>query len=248
MAADAIAGDIEADLAAAGDPKRAEQEQRYLKSDLRHFGASVPATRKIVKAVLAAQPQLGHGELVRTVEALWARPVHECRAAAVELLDLRADLLVPEDIALIERMLRESRTWALVDGLAASVAGPLVERFPELAARLDAWAADEDFWIRRSALLALLLPLRAGGGDFDRFGRYASGMLAEREFFIRKAIGWVLRDTSRKRPDLVFEWLLPRAASASGVTVREAVKYLAAEQRDAILTAYRDGRARAAKA
>ena len=248
MAADAIAGDIEADLAAAGDPKRAEQEQRYLKSDLRHFGASVPATRKIVKAALAAQPQLGHGELVRTVEALWARPVHECRAAAVELLDLRADLLVPEDIALIERMLRESRTWALVDGLAASVAGPLVERFPELAATLDAWAVDADFWIRRSALLALLLPLRAGGGDFHRFGRYADEMLGEPEFFIRKAIGWVLRDTSRRRPDLVFGWLLPRAATASGVTVREAVKRLAPEQREAILAAYREGRARKATA
>lgn len=59
-------------------------------------------------------------------------------------------------------------------------------------------------------------------------------MLDEREFFVRKAIGWVLRDTSRKRPDLVFEWLLPRAARASGVTRREAVKYLSAEQRDAI--------------
>jgi len=247
VAADAIAREIEAHLAEAGDPQRAEQERQYLKSALRHFGASVPATRKIAKAALTARPQFGHDELVRAVEALWARPVHECRAAAVELLELRAGLLGPGDLDLIERMLRDAQTWALVDGLAASVAGPLVERFPELAARLDAWAADEDFWLRRAALLALLLPLRAGGGDFGRFGRYAAGMLAEREFFIRKAIGWVLRDTSRRRPGLVFEWLLPRAAAASGVTVREAVKHLAPAQREAILEAYRGGRARVAK-
>ncbi len=120
------------------------------------------------------------------------------------------------------------------DGLAASVVGPLVEREPSLGATLDRWAADEDFWIRRSALLALLLALRRGEGDFDRFGRYADSMLGEKEFFVRKAIGWVLRDTGRKRPDLVYAWLLPRAARASGVTVREAVKPLSDEQRAAV--------------
>jgi 3-methyladenine DNA glycosylase AlkD len=236
---EALAGEIELQLERAGDPERAEHEKRYLKSSLHHLGTSVPATRRVAKTAIAEHDDLGHAELERLVEALWARPVHECRAAAVELLDLRADLLVPADIGSIERMLRASRTWALVDGLAASVTGPLVERFPELEATLDRWAVDDDFWIRRSALLALLLPLRRGSGDFERFGRYADAMLSEREFFIRKAIGWVLRDTSRKRPDMVSAWLLPRAARASGVTVREAVKYLSPEQRDAILAAYR---------
>jgi 3-methyladenine DNA glycosylase AlkD len=168
--------------------------------------------------------------------------VHECRAAAAELLELCATTLRAEDLALVERMLREARTWALVDGLAASVSGPLVERHPELAATLDRWAEDDDFWLRRSALLAHLLPLREGRGDFERFSRYADAMLEEREFFIRKAIGWVLRDTSRKRPQLVYEWLVPRAGRASGVTVREAVKHLPDEQHDEILAAYRSGR------
>ncbi|MGO8687073.1 MAG: DNA alkylation repair protein [Candidatus Dormibacteria bacterium] len=134
-------------------------------------------------------------------------------------------------------LLRESRTWALVDELAAVVVGGLVERHPELGSTLDRWAGDPDFWIRRSALLALLLPLRRGAGDFARFAAYAETMLDEREFFIRKAIGWVLRDTGRKRPGLVYEWLLPRAWRASSVTVREAVKPLSPEQRAAILAA-----------
>jgi 3-methyladenine DNA glycosylase AlkD len=129
---------------------------------------------------------------------------------------------------------RESRTWALVDGLSVSVMGALVERHPELAPVLDRWAVDDDFWLRRAALLALLVPLRQGRGDFDRFGRYADAMLDEREFFIRKAIGWVLRETARKRPDLVYDWLLPRAVRASGVTIREAIKPLSAVQRGAI--------------
>jgi 3-methyladenine DNA glycosylase AlkD len=83
------------------------------------------------------------------------------------------------------------------------------------------------------------VPLRRGAGDFPRFTRYADQMLEEREFFIRKAIGWVLRETARRRPDLVADWLAPRIHRASGVTVREAVKPLPPAQRDALVAAYR---------
>jgi 3-methyladenine DNA glycosylase AlkD len=110
---------------------------------------------------------------------------------------------------------------------------------PDLTTVLDRWATDDDFWLRRSALLALLVPLRKGGGDLDRFLRHADAMLDEKEFFVRKAIGWVLRDVGKKRPDVVFAWLLPRARRASGVTLREAVKPLGPEQRQAIELARR---------
>ena len=93
-------------------------------------------------------------------------------------------------------------------------------------------------------MLALLRQLRRGGGDFTRLARYAQAMLPDREFFIRKAIGWVLRETAKKRPDLVYRWLLPRCAVASGVTVREAVKYLSPRQRTDILAAYASARRR----
>jgi 3-methyladenine DNA glycosylase AlkD len=143
-------------------------------------------------------------------------------------------------VALVEELLRTSGTWALVDGLAADVMGSLVQRFPELLATLDRWATDDNFWIRRSAMLALLVPLRRGdAAQFERFAGYADAMLAEREFFIRKAIGWVLRETAKRQPDLVAAWLTPRAGRASGVTMREAVKWLPADQRDALLAAYR---------
>ena len=190
---------------------------------------------------------LSHDDLVGVVEALWQESVHERRMAAAELLAMNVDRLGYDDAALLERLLRESRTWALVDVLAASVVGDLVERDERFGAVLDRWAGDGDLWIRRSALLALLVPLRKGVGDFERFGRYADAMLDEREFFIRKAIGWVLRDTARKRPDMVYKWLLPRAARASGVTVREAVKPLSEAQRRSVIAAAAPTQARRAK-
>lgn len=91
-------------------------------------------------------------------------------------------------------------------------------------------------------MLALLPPLRRGAGDFRRFARYADAALDEPEFFLRKPIGWVLRETAKRRPDLVYEWLSPRIARVSGVTLREAVRYLSAAQRDELLTAYQSSK------
>jgi 3-methyladenine DNA glycosylase AlkD len=234
----ALADGIERELRAAGSPERARHEKRYVKSDLEHFGTSVPAIRRAAVRLRREHPELDRATLVALVEALWTRGIHECRGAAVELLDLHPGLLGARDAALLERLLRESRTWALLDSLAASVVGPFLERFPQAAARLDRWAKDPDFWMRRAALLVHLVPLREGRGDFARFARLADPMLEDREFFVRKAIGWVLRDASRADPARVSAWLLPRAHRAAGLTVREGVKYLAPRERQRILSAH----------
>jgi 3-methyladenine DNA glycosylase AlkD len=232
-----LVAEIDAQLRARGTPDRAAHEKAYLKSKLDHYGATVPAIRSVTRSVARDHPAFGHDELIAAVRALWSAPVHERHLAAAELLELDAALLEPGDLEFLEWLLRDSRTWALVDPIAASVVGPLFDRHPEVGAVLDRWAADEDFWIRRAALLALLGGLRRGEGDFARFSRYADAMLDEKEFFVRKAIGWVLRETAKQRPQLVFDWVLPRAGRASGVTRREAIKPLSPEQRAAVLAA-----------
>jgi 3-methyladenine DNA glycosylase AlkD len=230
--------DIDRGLRAGGSPDRAAQQAAYLKSELQHYGTPVPVVRAEVAAFGRRNPGLGRSDVTALASALWTARVHERRLAAIEVLTAHRRVLDADDIELVERLLRDSRTWALVDPLAHDVAGRLVERHPHLGAVLDRWVTDDDFWIRRAALLTLLRPLRAGGGDFERFGRYADRLLDEGEFFIRKAIGWVLRDTARRRPDLVFDWILPRAARASGVTIREVVKPLSAAQSAAVLAAH----------
>ena len=223
-----IAAALEKELRAAGTLGRAVQEKRYLKSALEHFGVPVPEVRRRTLAALRAVKDLTREEVIALARRLWSRPVHELRSAAAEVLKARAKLLVAEDATdVLEPLLRESKTWALVDTLSAEIGHVMLERFPkELAGTLDRWAKDDDFWVRRSALLALLGGLRRGGGDFERFSRYADAMLEEKEFFIRKAIGWILRETSKKRPELVAEWVAPRAARMSGLTLREATRQL----------------------
>ena len=232
---DEVVAEIVAALQTAADPDRAVQERAYLKSSLVHWGVRVPETRAIVTRALPRRTAPSHGLVVGVATELWAEPVHERRVAACHVLELHGAVLGAADLPVLERLLREARTWALVDVLAPNVVGPLQERDPDgVGPTLDAWNTDQDFWVRRASLLALLVPLRSGRGEWDRFTRYADACWQETEFFIRKALGWILRDTAKRRPDLVFTWLLPRAATASGVTIREAVKPLSAEQRAAI--------------
>lgn len=234
MTPQAVADAVELELAGAGTPERARQDEAYLKTDLSFLGVAVPRVRRVARAHLPPARE----ELLAVVEALWRRPVHECRLAAVELLVAGRHLLGTQDAALLERLLRDAGTWALVDPLAIDVVGPLAERVG-LGPVLDRWAGDEDVWLRRSALLSQLLPLRRGDGDPTRFLGYADALLDDRTVWVRKAIGWVLRDAGRRRPELVAQWLLPRAARASGVTVREAVRHLPAGLHDAVLAAAR---------
>src|SRR5690606_36138096 len=218
--------------------ERASHEKAYLKSELDFLGASVPTCRAAAKGIRRDHPELPATTVHAIVDDLWRRGIHECRVAAVELLAAYVDRLDPADLDRLERLVREAGTWALVDKL-ANVAAAVVERHPDAVDTLDRWSVDPDFWVRRLSLLTLLPALRQGGGDFDRFAAYADRMLEEREFFIRKAIGWVLRDTGKRRPELVRDFLAPRLDRAAGLTVREAVKHLPPADRDALLAAYR---------
>jgi 3-methyladenine DNA glycosylase AlkD len=235
----ALVDELDEALRRAGDPVRAVAEKAYLKSPIDHYGVSVPGTRKAVHSVVDVREPLSRTTLLRLVRRLWKGMVSEQRMAAIMLLESHLDLLKADDLALVERMIRGSFTWAYVDNLAATVAGALVERNPELAKELDRWAVDECFWVRRSAMLALLGPLRRGDGDWSRFVRYADAMLDEKEFFIRKAIGWVLRETSKKEPKRVREYVEKRLDRMSGVTFREAVKRLPERTREELTKAYK---------
>ena len=221
----ALASEIETGLRAFANPERAASEKRYLKSDLEFLGTGVPALRRVTKAALRDYSDLTRADLLGLTEELWGNGLFELRPAAVHGLGFRNTLLEPRDVAAIEPLLRDAKTWALIDSLATTVLAPLVERHPELDSTLDRWAQDQGFWMRRAAMLALLPALRRGEGDF-----------------VRKAIGWVLREVSKKRPALVSAWLAPRTGRASGVTGRAAAKYLPDADRERLMAAYREHR------
>lgn len=231
-AANQLADELVERLLPHADPIRADTERAYLKSEREFLGVSVPLGRRAVKAFLKDHPELGADDVADDVVALaaglWDGPFFECRRSAVEILAAKVSLLDETHLSYVGELVRDGETWALVDPLATAVAGPVVCRgvTVRIGTLLDGWSVDESFWVRRLSMLALLPSLKQSDAEWDRFCGYADDMLREREFFIRKAIGWILRDVSRRRPDDVRAYVEPRLERMSGVTRCEATKYL----------------------
>ena len=227
----ALADDLGTELEGNGSEERAVNEKRYLKSELTHYGVSVPVIRKLARRFARERKDFSKAELIGLTVELWYRNVYELRKLAVNIMAVKAEILDSDDVSFVEGLLRHSHTWALIDDLAINVVAPMLLTTPNAQQVRSMWSEDSDFWVRRTAMLALLPRLRRGLNGWDEFAGYADAMLVESEFFIQKAIGWVLREVSKHSPDLVFEWMQPRVAMASSVTFREATKYLSEEQR-----------------
>jgi 3-methyladenine DNA glycosylase AlkD len=222
-------------LAAVGSADRAVNEKAYLKSELVFLGSDMPAIRKIAKALIVRVRAADEASVRPLVVALWGTGVHELRAVAMFVLEANEAALGARDIPLVARLLRESRSWAYLDWICFKVAAPMLPRVPQLRRTLPRWARDDDFWMRRAALLTLLPGLKDGTVPFSAFVALAVPMLGEREFFIRKALGWVLREVSKSDNVTVAAFLRAHRADVSGLTMREGAKYLPARERRALL-------------
>jgi 3-methyladenine DNA glycosylase AlkD len=214
-----------------GTAARAAGSKAYMKSALRFHGVDAAQVRGEATSYYKAEP--ARDALVADATALFATDAFDLRSVAIALLERNEGVLSARDLPWLIGLARAGACWAHVDFLVTKVIGPILERTGDVARWSRTWAADEDFWIRRVALLGQLRPLRRGGGDFALFTELAVPMLPEREFFIRKAIGWILREVSKRRPVLVRDFLVEHGAACSGVTWREAIKYLPPRMRSA---------------
>src|SRR2546426_4060812 len=218
-------------LRSGGTSVRATHDKTYLKSDLCFWGADLPAIRAAVREYCRAHPHLTRAELREIAEALYGTDVHEQRASAIGVLECHRESLVSRDLPWLIELVRRSKSWAYVDWIAPKVIGDVIARDPRSRRYMEKWAKDKSFWVRRTALLAEHDALRAGRGDFALWARLAAGMLDEREFFIRKAIGWVLREVSKERPALTYAFLLAHRKRVSNLSLQEGAKYLGPAER-----------------
>jgi 3-methyladenine DNA glycosylase AlkD len=222
----AVLEEIRLGLQRVATAERARGAQRYLKSELEFIGVTVPELRRQVKAFARNHEDQTAAELRRLVNALWESNVHELRSFAIGLLEQRTRALETRDLPWLKQLVDSADTWAHVDWLATKVIGACVAADPAAARLLPEWARHPNFWVRRSALLALHDPLLKGNGNFTLFAELATPLLGEQEFFIKKAIGWVLRATSRHTPELTVAFVQRHAHELAALSFREATRNL----------------------
>jgi 3-methyladenine DNA glycosylase AlkD len=219
---------VRAALAAGGDPERAAQQQRYMKSELPYRGYTAPELRALLRPLLASYEPVDRMTWERTVRALWDGATHrEERYAAIAVARHRRARvwLAPESLPLFRHLVVTGAWWDLVDETAQHLVRPtLVAHRAALTPVLRAWASDEDLWVRRTAVICQL-GLRADT-DTDLLRHAIDLNVDDPTFWLRKAIGWALRDYARTDPDWVRAEVSRHGDRMSGLSRREALKHL----------------------
>ena len=210
------------ELGSVADPTAAPAMAAYMKHRFEFFGVKAPQRRAATKATMAAAELASGDELIEFARACWEEPEREFQYVAQDALGANVTRLESRHLPGIRDLVTTRSWWDTVDTLAAWSVGGLVRADPSLAAEMDRWIDDEDIWVARSAILHQLRSKDAT--DADRLFDYAERRAGDTEFFIRKAIGWALREYARTDPHAVRAFV--DTHELSGLTRREALKHL----------------------
>ncbi|TME02633.1 MAG: DNA alkylation repair protein [Chloroflexi bacterium] len=211
-------------MTAAANPQKAAGMQSYMKSTMPYYGINLPEVRAISRRVFDGM-DMSCGEWRNAILELWrGARYREERYAVQFLLTMRShvDCLTPSDMAMLEELVTSGAWWDHVDEL-ATVIGELLRKYPKrIRPLMRRWSADANMWKRRVSIICQLRFKR--DTDLDLLYANIEPNLADREFFIRKAIGWALRQYAWTDPKEVARYVRAHEAQLSGLSRREALK------------------------
>ena len=224
-----IALAIEHALSTIANPVQAVSMQAYMLNQFAFLGIRAEPRRKAVRAAWQpfARGGLSANHLLELAKQLWHMPEREFQYSAIDLLQWNYKKLSPQDLPALLQLVETKSWWDTVDGLAGIVGDILFRQIPnepDAQKIMDAWLTHPCLWVRRLAMLHQLGWKNAT--DEARLFCYAERLAPETDFFIRKAIGWALRDYARTKPEVVRSFLQKNQSKFSGLTVREAGKHL----------------------
>jgi 3-methyladenine DNA glycosylase AlkD len=216
---------LAAELAKIADAERACAMAAYMKTDMPFYGVPNPECKKVYRELRRRYPIESRAEYVAAIEALWGQPHREEKYCAIRVAVDHPQYITIGSVPLYRRMVIEGAWWDFVDDIAIRLVGKvLLDDRERMHPKLDRWVDDPNMWIRRTAILSQIK--HKGRTDQDQLFGYCLKRTHEKEFFIRKAIGWALREYAKTEPDAVREFALTHRDQLSGLSFREATKHL----------------------
>ncbi|HEX6339465.1 DNA alkylation repair protein [Umezawaea sp.] len=220
-----LVGAARAGLARVADPAKADDMRRYMRSALPFRGVAKPERARLAKQLFAAHPMPDAETWVATVLELWRGA--EYREERYLALDLIGAYPRWQDVGLLplyDELIVTGAWWDFVDEIASKRVGPLLRSDPEVVAPLlRTWARDDDRWRRRTSVICQLGSKAAT--DTDLLAECVEANIADQDFFLRKGIGWALRQHARTDPHWVRAFVDTHPA-LSPLSRREALKHL----------------------
>lgn len=226
---EALVRDLRAAMAEWADPERAEAQRAYMKSPLPYYGIASPDLRAVLREPLGAHRLASFEDWEAAIQLLWDTALHrEDWYAALAIAqyrwyhDWRIDLRA---LPLFLLMIKIGAWWDVCDEIASRLIGPLLHAHrAEMTQTLAAWAEDDHMWVRRVAILSQLKAKQET--DTALLRATIEPNLGDREFFIRKGIGWALREFSKTDPGWVQDFVAAHADRISSLSKKEALRLI----------------------
>jgi 3-methyladenine DNA glycosylase AlkD len=228
---------ISSELAARADPAKAGPMARYMRDQFPFLGVMSAGQKDAWRAAMSGLPRhLPEPVVVSAALALWDRPEREHQYLACTLVDRHASSTdgvssgpSPAFLDTLEALITAKPWWDTVDALATHGVGAVVRRHPELRSAMDRWLASDDMWLARSALLHM----NRWKAEADRAWLFDACLAraADTDFFVRKAIGWALREHSKVDERAVVAFVAAHESELSGLSRREALMWLERRRR-----------------
>lgn len=216
--------DIEKTLLEKADKELAKKQSAYMRQLFPFLGVTTPHRRALVRPLHKSHPIKEEEQFIRAIHDLWGREHREFQYAALDLASGFKKSASAEMLKVYEAMIRAKSWWDTVDEIAANLVGPLIANHPHLLKEMDRWIDDENLWIRRTALIFQLKWKK--NTDTERLFNYCRKAAHDPDFFIRKAIGWALRQYSKTDAVAVKQFIKNNIKDLSPLSIKEGSKYV----------------------
>jgi 3-methyladenine DNA glycosylase AlkD len=216
---------VQTAFSSADNPKIAAPMSAYMKNHFPFHGITSQHRTELIKDLLSKENLPEHNDLPLICRQLWQLPQREYTYAALTLMTKFHKKLTPTDIPWLIDLVTQKSWWDSVDTLAGSVLSTLVNRLPDtLWPNFEPLISADNFWLNRTAII-VQLKMR-DKTDTDFLTAAILPHMHSKEFFLRKAIGWSLRQYARHNPQWVIDFVQQHQELLSGLSKREALKRL----------------------
>ncbi len=204
--------------------ERAKGTKAYLLNQFEFYGIAMPVLRKLCKDFIKSNPLSSITDVEKIIKAAWQLPEREWQYFSIELLSHYKKQWRNSTIKLIEYCITHKSWWDSVDAIADAWAGEYFKLFPEQTINVTStWNQSGNMWLQRSSLLFQKKYKQAT--DTKLLSKYIKHLKSSNEFFIRKAIGWTLREYAKTNSQWVKQFVESNS-DLSPLSRREALKHL----------------------
>lgn len=222
---DALFSEIYATFKREENKEVAKGMKAYMRGQFDYLGLSSPIRKTLSKPIVTELSKEPRTIVYALIKTLWNRPEREFHYLALDLyLKVAKKMMEEEDIVLLEWMICQHSWWDTIDFIAPKLVRLYFDKFPHKRDEIiDRWIKSENIWLQRSSLLFQLK--QKDEVDYAFMISTIERLTGTKEFFINKAIGWLLREHSKRIPEEIKAYIVSHQDQLSPLSVREGLKY-----------------------